>query len=84
MSQKENYHLNLENSPPQFFNMEKNLPTPDNETVKKKLEYLEGILEMANKFETTKSLFDLKTFLKDVRINSLCTLNKNNKMIMLN
>lgn len=71
MTQKENYRLNSENSPPHIFNMEKNLPAPDNDTLRKKLEYLEGILEMANKFETTKSLFDLKTFLKDVRINTL-------------
>lgn len=38
----------------------------ENETLRQRLEYLEGLVSAGEHFESTRSLLDLKSFLKDV------------------
>lgn len=38
----------------------------ENETLRAKLEYLEGLVSAAERFESTRSLVDLKSFVLDV------------------
>ena len=40
----------------------------DNETLKLRLEYLESLISAGEKFEATRSLVDLKSFIKDVEL----------------
>lgn len=42
----------------------------ENETLKRKLDYLEGIVSSAERFESSRTIVDLKSFIKDVNIFS--------------
>jgi hypothetical protein len=39
----------------------------ENEALRHRLEYLEGLISAGEHFESTRSLVDLKSFLKDVK-----------------
>jgi len=40
----------------------------DNETLRLRLDYLESLVSAGEKFESTRSLVDLKSFIKDVQL----------------
>ena len=42
----------------------------ENESLRQRLEYLEGLVSAGEHFESTRSLLDLKSFLKDVAFNT--------------
>lgn len=66
MSNKEIFRLNSENNPP-LTKVDKK--SYESESSQKKLEYLENLIEMTTKFNSTRNLFDLKLFLKEVKNN---------------